>query len=487
VSDSYDAVVVGAGPNGLVAALQLARNGWHVLVVEAEDTVGGGTRTQELTLPGHRHDVCSAIHPLGIASPAFRQLARTGRSLEDAGVRWIHPEIPLGHGLAPGRSALLHRDLGATADGLGDDGRAWRRLFGPMVRSGFDLVDALLSPLPVPSHPFALARFGLPGIRSASSLGRSRFRGDEAPALLAGLSAHSVLPLDAPITAGLGMLLGGLAHLVGWPMAEGGSQSIADALVRLIEDEGGEVRTSWRVRDLEELPPSRAVLCDVVPRSLVELTGDRLPERYRRRLLGFRHGPGVCKVDWVLDGPVPWADPVLHRAGTVHLGGTLADVRRSEGDVMAGRHPEDPFLLLAQQSRFDPTRLPETVPGADPDEGPQILWGYCHVPHGSDVDMTERIEARIERFAPGFRDRIVARRTMTATEVAEHHLNYPGGDITGGVTDLVQFLARPVLSPTPWATPLDGLYLCSSSTPPGGGVHGMCGLHAANLAMRRAG
>jgi phytoene dehydrogenase-like protein len=228
------------------------------------------------------------------------------------------------------------------------------------------------------------------------------------------------------------------------------------------------------------------VLCDVVPAALVSLAGDRLPARYRRRLLRFRHGPGVCKVDWVLDGPVPWADPTLQRAGTVHLGGTLADVRRSEGDVMAGRHPDDPFLLLAQQSRFDPTRLPTPSPGTTPGEGPQILWGYCHVPSGSDVDMTDRIEARIEWFAPGFRDRIVARRTMTATEVAEHHLNYPGGDITGGVTDLVQFLARPVLSPTPWATPVDGLYLCSSSTPPGGGVHGMCGLHAAEVALRRA-
>jgi phytoene dehydrogenase-like protein len=468
-----DAVVVGAGPNGLVAALTLARAGWSVVVVEAGDTVGGGTRTKELTLPGYRHDVCSAIHPLGIASPAFRDLG-----LEEAGVRWIHPDVPLGHGLRPGHSAFLHRTVETTASGLGDDGPAWRRLFGPQVAAGYRLVDSLLAPLSVPRHPVALARFGLPGIRSASSLGRSRFRTDEAPALLAGLAAHSMMSLDAPITGGLGMLLGQLAQLVGWPMAEGGSQAIADALVRLLEAEGGEVRCDHRVTSLSELPSARAVLLDVTPAQLLEIAGDRLPTRYRAQLSRFRYGPGVCKVDWALDGPVPWLDERLHGAGTVHLGGTLADVRASEEDVIRGRHPDRPFLLLAQQSRFDPTRVPE---------GHHALWGYCHVPAGSDVDMTERIEARIEEFAPGFRDRILARSTMVAERMETYNNNYVGGDINGGVADLRQFLFRPVASPTPWATPADGIYLCSSSTPPGGGVHGMCGLAAAQVALRRHG
>ncbi len=473
MSERVDAVVVGAGPNGLVAALTLARAGWQVLVLERAGTPGGGTRTQELTLPGFRHDVCSAIHPLGMASPAFRDLG-----LPDAGVRWIQPDVPLAHALRPGHSVLQERSLERTADRLGDDGRAWTRLFGPSVDAGLPLVDSLLQPLSVPHNPVALARYGLPGIRSASSLGRSRFRGDDAPALLAGLAAHSMLSLDAPITGGFGMLLGQLAHVVGWPMPEGGSQAIADALVALIRAEGGEVRCGHEVRDLRELPAARAVLCDVTPRQLLALAGDRLPGRYRRSLERYRYGPGVCKVDWALDGPVPWSDPDTARAGTVHLGGSLAEVRASEEDVVRGRHPEEPFLLLAQQSLFDPTRAPA---------GKHTLWGYCHVPNGSDVDMTGRMEARIERFAPGFRDLVLARSTMTAVAMEHHNPNYVGGDINGGVADLRQFLLRPTASLHPWATPVEGLYLCSSSTPPGGGVHGMCGLAAAHAVLRHGG
>jgi phytoene dehydrogenase-like protein len=374
---------------------------------------------------------------------------------------------------------IQERSVADTAERLGVDGPAWTRLFGPLVDAGLPLVDSLLAPLTIPPrHPVALARYGLPGIRSASALGRARFRGDDAPALLAGMAGHSMLSLDAPITAGFGMLLGQLAHLVGWPLPRGGSQAIADGLVTLIEREGGEVRCGHRVRDLGELPAARAVLCDVTPRQLVALAGDRLPSRYRRRLERYRYGPGVCKVDWALDGPVPWADPETARAGTVHVGGTLAEVRAAEEEVVRGRHPEEPFLLLAQQSLFDDTRAPGEA---------QTLWGYCHVPHGSDVDMTERIEARIEAFAPGFRDRILARHTITAVGMEAHNANYVGGDINGGVADLRQFLFRPVPSLHPWATPVDGLYLCSSSTPPGGGVHGMCGLGAARTALARHG
>lgn len=472
MADEWDAIVVGSGPNGLVAALELATAGWRVLVVERADSPGGGARTAELTLPGFRHDVCSAIHPLGLASPALRNLP-----LDTVGVQWVHPDAPLAHALRPDHAVIQERSLAATAVGLGDDGDAWERLFGPSVRSGLDLVDSLLDPLHLPPrHPFALARYGMVGIRSVSSLARHRFRGDDAPALLAGLAGHSMLSLDAPITTGFGMLLGQLAHVVGWPMAAGGSQAITDGLVTLLEQRGGTVRCGEHVGDLAELPPARAVVCDVTPRQLLSLAGDRLPPGYQRRLGRYRYGPGVCKVDWALDGPVPWTDPSLHRAGTVHLGGTLAEVRAAEEAVVRGRLPDEPFTLLAQQSLFDPTRAPA---------GKHTLWGYCHVPSGCDVDMTIAMEARIERFAPGFGDLVLARHTMTATDMATYNPNYVGGDINGGVADLLQFLMRPVPSLDPWSTPVEGLYLCSSSTPPGGGVHGMCGRAAARSVMRR--
>lgn len=472
MAETLDAVVVGSGPNGLVAALELARAGWRVRVYESAERPGGGTRSEELTLPGFVHDVCSAIHPLGIASPALRELDLTA-----GGVRWIHPDLPLAHAVAPGRSALLHRSIDATVDGLGIDGAAWRRLVRGSVHAGTALSDALLAPLELPpAHPVALARFGPLGIQPATWIER-RFDGDLGPALFAGLAAHSVLDLAAPVTGGFGLLLGALAHTVGWPMAEGGSQAIADALVAALEAAGGEVRCGERIDRMDQLPPARAVLFDVAPRHLAGIAGDRLPARYRRRLLGFRHGPGVFKVDWALDGPVPWLDEQLLRAGTVHLGGPADEVRRSERDATHGRHSDTPFLLLAQQSLFDPTRAPD---------GAQTLWGYCHVPHGSDVDMTERIESRIEAYAPGFRDRILARHVAGPAGVEQHNANYVGGDIAGGVTDLGQFLFRPVPSLHPWRTPATGLYLCSSSTPPGGGVHGMCGRAAARCVLSDA-
>ncbi len=467
-----DAVVVGSGPNGLVAAITLASAGWKVVVLEAGSRPGGGTRSMELTLPGVVHDVCSAIHPLGLASPALRSLP-----LADHGLEWVHPDLPLAHPLDGGRAALLHRSVAATADGLGADGAAYRKLIDPFVRSGLDLTDGLLSPLTFPpKHPIELARYGITGIQSAERVARRRFTTDEAGGLFAGLAAHSMLSLGSLSTAGYAMMLGGLGHLVGWPMARGGSQSIADSLVGVLERLGGSVVCDSRVASLDELPPARAVLLDLTPRQVLAIAGDRLPGRYARRLGRYRYGPGVFKIDLALDGPIPWTNADVHRAATVHLGATMIEIAAAEDDVLHGRHPERPFVLVAQHTRFDPSRAPNGV---------HTVWAYCHVPNGSTVDMSERIENQIERFAPGFRDLVVARHTMGPVAMEAHNANYVGGDINGGASDLRQFIARPTLGLHPWATPLDGVYLCSSSTPPGGGVHGMCGRHAAHEVLRR--
>lgn len=467
----HDAVVVGSGPNGLVAAVTLARAGWSVRVLEAAPTPGGGTRSAELIRPGVVHDVCSAVHPLGVGSPAMRALA-----LDQHGLAWVHPDVPLAHVLDGGRVALLHRSVDETVDGLGADGSAYRRRIGPIVDAGLDLVDGLLSPLDIPPrHPMAMARFGLTGLQPAMRVGR-HFHTDQAAGLFAGLAAHSVLPLDAPITAAYGLLLGGLAHMVGWPLARGGSQSIADALVARLEAHGGVVECDHRVHDLRELADTPTVLLDVTPAQMIQLAGPRLPPRYRRTLERFRYGPGACKVDWVLDEPIPWANPDVARAATVHVGGSLDEVGASEQAVARGSHPERPFVLVVQPSLFDPTRAPAGI---------HTAWAYCHLPNGSTYDMTERIERQIERFAPGFRDTIVGRHTMLPADLQRHNSNYIGGDIGGGSADLRQFVARPRVGLHPWVTPLPGVYLCSSSTPPGGGVHGMCGWHAAREVLRR--
>jgi phytoene dehydrogenase-like protein len=461
-----DAIVVGSGPNGLAAAVTLARAGLSVHVIEGAATPGGGCRTEELTLPGFRHDVCSAVHPLAGASPFF-----AGTDLTSRGVRLLTPKVAFAQPLDGGRAATLAGSVDETAGSLGPDGRAYRKLLGPLVREFPLTLPAILAPLfrSIPDHPVAMARFGLDGLLPASVLAR-RLRGEEAKALLAGTAAHTMRPLSAPLTGGLGLLFLMTAHAVGWPVVEGGSSQIIGALIAELESLGGSVETGRWVRRLDELPPARAVLLDVTPRQLIDLAGDRLAGRHRRALERFRYGPGVCKADWALSGPVPWQAPACREAGTVHVGGAFAEVARSESDVAAGRHPERPFCLVAQPGVVDPSRAPA---------GQHTLWGYCHVPPGSDVDMTARIEAQIERFAPGFRDLILARSVRTAAEMERHNPNYIGGDIGGGAGTLRQTFLRPTPRWNPYRTVLPGVYLCSSSTPPGGGVHGMCGEWAA--------
>jgi phytoene dehydrogenase-like protein len=473
-ADGFDAVVVGSGPNGLVAAATLAEAGRRTLLVEAADTVGGGLRTEELTLPGYRHDVCAAVLPLALASPAFRRL-----QLEDDGVRWAHPPVAAAHPLDDGDAVLMHRDLDATAAGLGADGWRWRATIGATAKAGDPLVDSLLAPLDLPPRaPLALARYGALGAWPATWVARAAFGGARARAAFAGMAAHSALDLNAPITGGYGLLLAGLAHHVGWPVVAGGSQVLADKLVARLRRHGGEVATGTVVRDLAELPPARSILLNLTPRQVLGIAGDRLPHHYRRCLERFRYGPGVFKLDWALDGPLPWRDPAVGAAATVHLGGTLEEIAAGEHDVARGRHPTRPFVLLVQACVADPSRAPA---------GAHTLWAYCHVPNGSDVDMTTAIEAQIERFAPGFRDRVLARQTMGPAALEAHNANEVGGDIGGGAANLRQFLARPVLSLRPWQTPLPGVYLCSASTPPGAGVHGMGGWQAARLALARHG
>ena len=468
----YDAVIVGAGPNGLVAAARLATAGMRVLVLEAQTVAGGGLRTEELTLPGFRHDVCSSVHALAQASRAFRAL-----QLDREGLEFAHPRIPLAHPLEGG-TAFLHRDLAETARGLGRDGRAWSFVLGGVAHGRGGLVDSILEPLRMPPlHPVALAGYGALGLWSASALGRTAFRGEKARALFAGCSAHAILPLESAGTSAYGMLLAGLAHAVGWPVAVGGSQSIADALVARIEKLGGDVVTSSPVASLTDLPSTRAVLLDLTPRQVDAIAGDVLPAPYRDKLVAFRYGSGVFKVDYALDGPVPWRDPEVADAGTVHLGGTAGEIAAGEAEVARGGHPERPYVLVVQASQADPTRAPA---------GKHTLWAYCHVPNGSRVDMASRIEAMIDEAAPGFRDLVLARHTMDTAALEAHNANEIGGDISGGAGDWRQLLTRPVPSLSPWRTPVDGLYLCSASTPPGGGVHGMCGWNAASEVLERA-
>ncbi len=472
---SLDAVVVGAGPNGLAAAVALARAGRSVTVLEAADTIGGGTRTAELTVPGLLHDVCSAVHPFGVASPFLASLP-----LERHGLVWCQPEVDLAHPLDDGSAGVMVRSLDRTCAGLGADGAAWRRVFEPLTRGFSDLATDILGPvLRVPSHPVRMARFGLRAGLPASVLAR-RFRTPQARALFAGSAAHVLRPFDRPATASVGVVLTVAGHVHGWPVPRGGSAAITSALASLLAELGGTVLTGHPVRSRADLPHARVTLFDTGPETAAEVLGDALPTRTRRAYRRYRHGPAAYKVDLAVRGGVPWTNEAARRAGTVHVGGTLEEIAEAEAAVCAGRMPERPFVLVAQQSLADPTRAL-----ADPERGDlHPVWAYAHVPAGWDGPGEQVVLDQLERFAPGVRERVVASSVMSPADFAAYNPNYVGGDIVGGANDLRQLVARPRLAADPYATGLDGFYLCSAATPPGAGVHGMCGYRAAQSALR---
>ncbi len=465
-----DAIIIGSGPNGLAAAIVLARAGLSVTVYEAASQIGGGTRSQELTLPGFMHDVFSSVHPLGLASPFFRELP-----LADHGLEWVHPELPVAHPFDDGTAAFLARSVDETDAGLGEGG-AWRRLMSPLVNQWDALLDAVLGPPRWPRNPVVMGRFGMRALLPSNVLARIAFSRVKTRDMFSGLAAHSTLPLESPASAAFGMLLGACGHAVGWPFPRGGAQRIAEALASYLHSLGGKIETGVRVNSLAELPPARAILCDITPRQLLKIGGNGLPDGYRRKLEHYRYGCAAFKVDWALDAPIPWTAETCCHAGTLHLGGSMEEIAVSERAAWDGRHAERPFVLLAQHSLFDPTRAPA---------GKHTAWGYCHLPNGSSVNMLDRIETQIERFAPGFRECILGRSVLSPAALEERNSNLVGGDINGGAPSLPQLFFRPTAQM--YRTPVKGLYLCSSSTPPGGGVHGMCGYWAAKWALQDMG
>jgi phytoene dehydrogenase-like protein len=474
-----DAIVVGSGPNGLAAAIRLAQAGWAVTVVESASSPGGGMRSAELTLPGFVHDVCSSVYPLGVCSPFLTSLP-----LQQHGLEWVFPPAALAHPFDDGSVVLLHGSAMETASGLGGDGAAYERVVGNMVPRFHDLLADSLAPLGLPRHPFLMAKFGLRALRSARGLACSLFETEKARGLFAGLAAHSMLPLEDLSTAAIALVLAAAGHAAGWPFARGGAQQLTSALVSYLKSLGGNIAEGFRIESLDQLPSARAVLLDVTPRQLLQIAGERLPARYCRSLQRYRYGAAAYKVDWALSGPVPWRSPECLLAGTLHLGGALDEISESErrscrpmpaaGQGSTGWTSERPFVLFSQPSLFDPSRAPV---------GKHTAWGYCHVPNGFTGDMTHAIENQVERFAPGFRDRILARSVMGPVALERHNPNLVGGDISGGAMNFGQLFLRPTSSL--YQTPLPGVYLCSASTPPGAGVHGMCGFWAAESALKQ--
>ncbi|QKJ33109.1 NAD(P)/FAD-dependent oxidoreductase [Mucilaginibacter mali] len=468
----YDAVVVGSGPNGLAAAISLQQNGLSVLLIEGKAKIGGGLRTQELTLPGYLHDVCSAIHPLAVASPFFSTLP-----LHQYGLEYIYPPAAAAHPFDDGTAAVLKKSIDETASLLGADASAYLKLIKPLVDGWPDIAPDFLAPLHFPQHPISMAKFGLDALQPATRLVK-QFKSEKAKGLFAGMAAHGIQPLSNIATSAIGMVLLAAGHLNGWPFPKGGSVKIADALAAHFISLGGKIETSTYITSLQQLPAAKAVLFDVTPRQLLQIAGHQFSAIYKWQMERYRYGMGVFKIDWALDAPIPFTAPEARQAATVHLGNTLQEIKTSEQQTWDGGHPEKPFVLLAQQSLFDDTRAPQ---------GKHTAWAYCHVPAGSTMDMTNAIEQQVERFAPGFRERVLARHTFNTAQMEQYNPNYIGGDINAGAMDITQLFTRPVLRRSPYTTSAKGIYICSASTPPGGGVHGMCGYHAAMRVLKDLG
>lgn len=471
MGNSYDIAIVGSGPNGLSAGIYLAQQGMKVLVIEAADTVGGGMRTAPLTLAGFQHDICSAVHPMGVLSPYLQRL-----DLGNYGLKWAFPQASVAHPLDDGPAVLLTRSVDETADNLGSSGKFYRHLMRPLAQHADWLFEDSLKPLGIPKHPFFMARFGMKAALPANTYSRWFLKDPRAKSLFAGCAAHSVLPFDKFFTTALGLVFLASGHATDWPVAIGGSQAIADALLACFQTAGGEIQLGTRIRTFKDLPKARAYIFDTDPHQLAAIAETELPSRFVRRLRKFNFGPGVFKIDYALDGPIPWKDPRCLQASTVHLGGSIEEIARGEKDAWEGRHSEKPFVLVAQQSQFDATRSPK---------GKHTCWAYCHVPYASERDMSKTIEDQIERFAPGFKDTILAKSSMNTKAFHAYNPNYLGGAVTGGAADISQLFTRPVARINPYSTPNPKIFICSASTPPGGGVHGMCGYYAAKSVLKR--